>query len=33
MYKYTSSDTVANPDASPKGFEPDPDQLVIHTHK
>jgi hypothetical protein len=31
MYKYTSPNTVANPDGSPSGFTPDPDQFVIHT--
>jgi hypothetical protein len=30
IYKYTSSNTVANPDSSPHGFAPDPDQFVIH---
>ncbi len=33
MYKYTSSNTIANPDGSPTGFEPDPDQFIVHTHK
>ncbi len=33
MYKYESSNTVANPDASPSGFAPDPDQFVIYTYK
>jgi hypothetical protein len=33
MYKYSSSNTVANPDGSPSGFEPDPDQFVIYTWK
>ena len=33
MYKYTSSNTVANPDGSPSGFVPDPDQFVIYTWK
>jgi hypothetical protein len=31
MYKYTSVNTVANPDGSPSGFEPDPRGFVIHT--
>jgi ABC-type branched-subunit amino acid transport system substrate-binding protein len=33
MYKYTSSNTRANPDGSPNGFIPDPDQFIVHTHK
>jgi ABC-type branched-subunit amino acid transport system substrate-binding protein len=33
MYKYTSTNTVANPDGSPSGFTPDVDQYVIYTHK
>jgi ABC-type branched-subunit amino acid transport system substrate-binding protein len=33
MYKYTSSNTVSNPDGTPSGFEPDPDQFVIYTNK
>jgi hypothetical protein len=33
MYKYNSADTRANPDASPSGFVPDPDQFVIYTYK
>jgi hypothetical protein len=33
MYKYASSNTAANPDGSPSGFEPDPDQFVIYTNK
>jgi hypothetical protein len=33
MYKYTSTNTVANPDGSPSGFEPDPSQFVIYTSK
>ncbi len=33
MYKYTSANTVANPDGSPSGFAPDPDQYVIYTWK
>jgi ABC-type branched-subunit amino acid transport system substrate-binding protein len=31
MYKYTSTNTVSNPDGTPSGFEPDPDEFVIHT--
>lgn len=31
MYKYTSSDTVANPDGSPSGFEP-AENFVISTY-
>ena len=31
MYKYTSSNTVGNPDGSPSGFAPDPDLFVITT--
>ncbi len=31
MYKYTDSNTLADPDGSPSGFTPDPDQFVIHT--
>jgi hypothetical protein len=30
MYKYTSTNTVANPDGSPSGFQPDDKQFVIH---
>jgi hypothetical protein len=33
MYKYTSTNTTSNPDGSPSGFEPDPDQFVIYTWK
>jgi ABC-type branched-subunit amino acid transport system substrate-binding protein len=33
MYKYTSENTTANPDGSPNGFEPDPDQFVIYTDR
>jgi hypothetical protein len=32
MYKYVAANTGANPDGSPNGFIPDPDQFVIHTH-
>jgi ABC-type branched-subunit amino acid transport system substrate-binding protein len=32
MYKYTSTNTVSNPDGSPNGFEP-ADDFVIHTWK
>jgi ABC-type branched-subunit amino acid transport system substrate-binding protein len=31
MYKYTSENTVANPDGSPSGFTPDSDQFIVHT--
>ena len=31
MYKYNSSNTVANPDGSPNGWTPDTDQFVIYT--
>ncbi len=33
MYKYTSTNTTSNPDGSPIGFQPDPDQFVIYTSK
>ncbi|GAA0629626.1 hypothetical protein GCM10009547_36620 [Sporichthya brevicatena] len=33
MYKYTSTNTVSNPDGSPSGFQPDPDQFHIYTGK
>jgi hypothetical protein len=33
MYKYTSTNTVANPDGSPSGFAPDDQQFVIYTNK
>jgi ABC-type branched-subunit amino acid transport system substrate-binding protein len=33
MYKYTDANTVANPDGSPNGFQPDPNQFVIYTGK
>ncbi len=33
MYKYTSTNTVSNPDGSPSGFAPDVDQFIIHTWK
>jgi hypothetical protein len=32
IYKYTSTNTVSNPNGAPQGFEPDPDQFVIHTN-
>jgi len=32
IYKYNSSNTVANPDSSPNGFTPDPNQFVLHTN-
>jgi len=31
MHKYTSSNTVGNPDGSPNGFVPDPDMFVLTT--
>jgi len=31
MYKYTSTNTVGNPNGTPSGFEPDPDLFVITT--
>jgi hypothetical protein len=33
MYKYTSTNTVSNPDGSPNGFSPDDSQYVIYTWK
>jgi hypothetical protein len=33
IYKYTSTNTVSNPDGSPNGFQPDPSQFVIYTWK
>jgi ABC-type branched-subunit amino acid transport system substrate-binding protein len=33
IYKYTSTNTVSNPDGSPSGFAPDESQFVIYTHK
>jgi hypothetical protein len=33
MYKYVNENTTANPDGSPSGFEPDPDQFVLYTWK
>jgi hypothetical protein len=33
MYKYNGTNTVANPDGSPNGFEPDDKQFVIYTWK
>jgi hypothetical protein len=33
IYKYTSTNTVSNPDGSPNGFTPDSNQFVIHTNK
>jgi ABC-type branched-subunit amino acid transport system substrate-binding protein len=33
IYKYMSSNTAANPDGSPNGWTPDPDQFVIYTWK
>jgi hypothetical protein len=31
MYKYTSTNTVSNPDGTPSGFQPDPNQFEIYT--
>jgi hypothetical protein len=33
MYKYTSTNTLSNPDGTPNGFAPDPNQFVIYTWK
>jgi ABC-type branched-subunit amino acid transport system substrate-binding protein len=33
MYKYVSQNTASNPDGSTSGWQPDPDQFVIHTWK
>jgi hypothetical protein len=33
IYKYNSSNTISNPDGSPNGFAPDPNQFVIHTNE
>jgi hypothetical protein len=33
MYKYTSANTVSNPDGTPNGFQPDPNEFVIYTWK
>jgi hypothetical protein len=33
IYKYMSSNTTANPDGTPNGWIPDPDQFVIYTWK
>jgi hypothetical protein len=33
IYKYTSTNTVSNPDGSPNGFAPDEKQFVIYTWK
>ena len=33
MYKYTGSNTVADPNGTPSGFEPDPDQFVVYSGK
>jgi hypothetical protein len=33
IYKYTDTNTVSNPDGSPNGFQPDPNQFVIYTWK
>jgi hypothetical protein len=33
MYKYAAQNTKSNPDGSPNGFAPDPDQFEIYTWK
>ena len=33
MYKLDSANTTSNPDGTPNGWVPDPDQFVIHTDK
>jgi hypothetical protein len=33
IYKYTTEGTLANPDGTPNGWAPDPDQPVIYTWK
>jgi ABC-type branched-subunit amino acid transport system substrate-binding protein len=33
IYKYDSDNTASNPDGSPNGWTPDPDQFVIYTWK
>jgi hypothetical protein len=33
MYKYTDTNTVSNPNGTPNGFQPDPNQFVLHTNK
>ncbi|HEY3605664.1 MAG TPA: ABC transporter substrate-binding protein [Sporichthyaceae bacterium] len=33
IYKYNSENTSSNPDGSPNGWTPDPDQFVIYTWK
>lgn len=33
MYKYTSTNTVSDPNGTPSGFAPDPDQFEIYTGK
>jgi hypothetical protein len=32
MYKYMTTNTVSNPDGTPNGFTPDPNQFVLHTN-
>jgi hypothetical protein len=32
MYKYTSTNTVSDPNGTPSGFQPDPTQFVIYTN-
>jgi hypothetical protein len=33
MYKYTSSDTVSDPNGTPSGFVPDENQFIVYTGK
>jgi ABC-type branched-subunit amino acid transport system substrate-binding protein len=33
IYKYNTTNTASNPDGSPNGWQPDPDQFVIYTDK
>jgi ABC-type branched-subunit amino acid transport system substrate-binding protein len=33
MYKYTSTNTVSDPNGTPSGFAPDPDQFEIYTNR
>ncbi|MGQ0842618.1 MAG: ABC transporter substrate-binding protein [Sporichthyaceae bacterium] len=32
MYKYENSNTLSDPDGTPNGWAPDPDQHVVYTH-
>src|SRR5581483_629661 len=32
IYKYTSTNTVSDPNGSPNGFTPDPTEFVLHTN-